>query len=424
MDALRRAGLQVQDFLSRSCFPEHPAVGAITGLAPRHLDSWLMPPAACHEAFMRGVQGAHLAVVEGCFGTEEADPADDAGGRLEPLCEWLDLPRLAVLDAAQLGNCSLPPRPQELDGLLLDGVRNLHDFPRVATNLEALWGIPVLGGLEILPGLRAEIAALPCGERPAHELCQQLGDSLARTWNPKRLLDLADREMPERVLSRCCCAPLRAPITVAIAYDEAFNCYFPDTLDMLEARGASVVDFSPLRDENLPPQCDIVYFGCGHPERYAAALSENHCMAAALRSHLCAGRRVYGEGGGAAYLCQQMETPNGEFRRMAGVLPAVARFHQDRAPLRPVDVTLAQSSWLGNAGTRLRGYRNNAWSFDSAGQFSGLVADPDDRVTLAGAFQSVGSLLHLNFAAQPSLLNRFFRPQIPATGFFSERSLP
>src|SRR5690606_21378146 len=105
--------------------------------------------------------------------------------------------------------------------------------------------------------------------------------------------------------SHCYCArPEPRPLTVAVAYDEAFRCYFPDTLDLLEHLGATVVDFSPLRDEALPLGTDIVYFGCGHPERYAEALASNHCMMLAIREHVCAGRRIYAEGGGVAYLCQ------------------------------------------------------------------------------------------------------------------------
>ena len=73
-------------------------------------------------------------------------------------------------------------------------------------------------------------------------------------------------------------------------------------------RGAVVVDFSPLRDERLPEGTDIVYLGCGHPEVYAAELSANHCMKLSLRNHIRSGGRIYAEGGGLAYLCQQMET--------------------------------------------------------------------------------------------------------------------
>jgi cobyrinic acid a,c-diamide synthase len=188
---------------------------------------------------------------------------------------------------------------------------------------------------------------------------------------------------------------------------------------LLELRGASVVGFSPLRDENLPPQSDVVYFGCGHPERYAAALSENHCMFAALRSHLCAGRRVYGEGGGAAYLCREMETPAGEFRRMAGILPATARLFRRPAGAEPVEVRLARPAWLGLTGMQLRGYRNPHWQLDPLDDSYLLLAEPDYRCDLLGDSQSVGSLIHLDFAADADFLDRFFCPEraaISSTG--------
>lgn len=409
LESLRRLGLQVQSFLSRASFPRHPAAAAITGLSCRHLDSWLMSRSLCRQLFTRGARGAQLAVVEGRF--EDCG----RGGSLDVLCQWLDLPRLAIIDARNLQPCRLPDRTGPLDGLLLDHVVDGEHLNRLATDLEALWGAPVVGALETLPYLRSQIRSIPCGERPPRELCHALGEQFAKYWKPEVLLQTAQREMP-RHASPCGCTCGRgesAELTVAIAYDEAFRCYFPDTLDALEARGASIVDFSPLRDENLPPHVDLVYFGCGHPERYAAALSENHCMAAALRSHLCAGRRIYGEGGGAAYLCQQMETPSGELKRMAGILPAIARFQKGDPVAEPVEVTLFRPNWLGDYGARLHGYRTGAWRFEPSGKLTGLVAEADHQFDLVGSFLSVGSLLHLAFAAEPELVDHFFCPASP-----------
>lgn len=422
MEALRSRGVHVQSFLSRACFPRHPGAASITGLAPRHLDSWLMTREVCRELFVRGAKLADLAVVEGRFGgPEDGSPQ---GGRLDVLCQWLELPRVAVVDVGQLGACRLPARPVEVDGLLLDRVPSAEMAAHLAVDFEVLWGVPVLGALELLPRVRSRIEALPGGCRPPRELCQALGANVARHWRPEKIWELAtSREFsPE---SGRPASPSRASwtsssaegkLTVAIALDEAFDCYFPNTLDLLEQRGAVVVDFSPLRDEHLPPQADVVYFGCGHPERYAAALSENHCMMAALRSHLCAGRRIYAEGGGAAYLCQQMETPQGEFRLMAGVLPAVARLERWPQAARPVEVTLARPTWLGAKGTRIRGYQNPMWRLDPLGRCAGFGAEPGSEYLLAGTFHAVGSLLHVDFAAEPALLEHFFRPAASQVG--------
>ena len=100
------------------------------------------------------------------------------------------------------------------------------------------------------------------------------------------------------------------------------------------ARG-TLCDFSPLGDERLPDGTDIVYLGCGHPERFAQALSENQCLAAGLRQHVCIGQRLYAEGGGLAYLCEQIELADGRRFAMSGVLPAIGAKIADAAVRYP-----------------------------------------------------------------------------------------
>ena len=139
-------------------------------------------------------------------------------------------------------------------------------------------------------------------------------------------------------------------------------------------------------------------------------------MKAALRNHLRSGRRIYAEGGGVAYLCQQMESLDGGRKRMVGIIPAVARMTPSRWPPRPVEVTMARPNWLAAKGERLRGYLGSHWELDPIGELPGSVAQPDYARAILGPFQAVGSLLHLNFAAQPDFLRRFFHPQLPEQG--------
>jgi cobyrinic acid a,c-diamide synthase len=199
-------------------------------------------------------------------------------------------------------------------------------------------------------------------------------------------------------------------IRVAVAYDDAFHCYFPDTLDMLELSGAEVRVFSPLHDECLPADTDIVYLGCGHPQDHAVALAENHCMLTALNEHICAGRRVYAEGGGLAYLCQHVQLADGSLAPMVGALRAVARRNAVRVPPEPVEVTLAEDSWLGPQGAKVRGYRNGNWLLEATGCTKRLILEPENTLDLIGRHQVIGSRIHLNFAAQPALLAGFLRP--------------
>ena len=212
-----------------------------------------------------------------------------------------------MLDATQLGDCRLPPRPQA-DGLLLDRVADAATLWRLQTSLEALWGIPVIAALDEVSTLHAAVAEVRPGFKPPRELYHELGERMLRLLPPRRLMEIAERrDFPSRQMPAHRQPEPSRGVRVAVAYDDAFNCYFQDTLDRFEFHGAEVVDFSPLRDESLPPGTDIVYLGCGHPEVYADALSENQCMLFALREHACTGRRMYAEGGGLAYLCQQLD---------------------------------------------------------------------------------------------------------------------
>jgi cobyrinic acid a,c-diamide synthase len=412
-EALEQDGVRSQTFLSRSCFTPHDAAAAITGNTTRHLDSWLMTPELCRRAFLRATEGAEMAIVEGRFDGANSKPS---GGSLDTLCDWLDLPRLAVVDCSLLNNCRIPQRPAA-DALLLDRVVCECDFYRWQTVLESLWGIPVIGAMTEARELRKQVLRLPIGQKPPRELCTELGKLFHETTKLQRILELATRrEIPDEWYDRHKTAEfsqrqmLSRKVRVAVAYDNAFHCYFPDALDMLELSGAEVRIFSPLHDECLPADTDIVYLGCGSPQNHAAALAANHCMLTALNEHVCAGRRIYAEGGGLAYLCQHVQLADGSMAPMVGALRAVARRNAVRVPPEPVEVTLAEDSWLGPAGAKVRGYRNGNWLLEPTGCTRRLIAEPEHELDLIGRHQVIGSRLHLNFAAQPALLAGFLRP--------------
>jgi cobyrinic acid a,c-diamide synthase len=410
LDSFAQDGLRTQTFLSRACFIPHDGAATITGSVPRHLDSWLMSAGVCRQAFLRKAATADLAIVEGRY--DQAVP-DQQGGSLDTLCDWLDLPRIAIADAALLNNCRLPARPNA-DALLIDRAASCRDFYRWQTILQSLWNIPVIGGLGHCGALRQSIAGLPMGDAPSRELCTALGLQFREYSCLDRLRQLASRrnvpsgwQMPDANSSL---PVLRGKVNVAVAYDDAFHCYFPDTLDMLELRGATVRVFSPLRDECLPPETDIVYFGCGSPHEYANTLAGNHCMLMALKGHVCSGRRIYAEGGGLAYLCQHIELADGTRMPMVGALRAIARRNPVREAPVPLEVTLAVDSWLGPAGSKLRGYRNGNWLLEPTGCLTRFAAEADCELDLVGRHQAIGSRIHLNFAAQPSILGGFLRP--------------
>jgi cobyrinic acid a,c-diamide synthase len=257
-------------------------------------------------------------------------------------------------------------------------------------------------------GIRTAIAELPRGVGVPETMCRELAHELMPYTRLDRLCQVADRPAlagNDMVACNACDRPPR----VAVAFDEAFQCYFPDTLEMLERRGATVVAFSPLRDGRLPPKTDIVYFGCGHPERHSRALADNHCMMLALKEHVCSGRRLYAEGGGLAYLCEAIRTPDGHSVNMVGIFPAVACVQSHAATPRPLELVLRESTWLAPRGTRLRGYLNSNWQLEPTAAWSGSVAEATSTDVLVSRRAAVGSLAHLHFSTCEPCFSSFFR---------------
>ncbi|MDZ4780579.1 MAG: hypothetical protein SGJ19_10035 [Planctomycetia bacterium] len=426
LDFLRAEEIEVQHFLSRACFCSRKGALGTQGSGSRHLDSWLMDRDRSRATFWNGVQEAGFALVEGRFPTAytaaekdaEAAITDDcggcrpesAGGRLDTLCDWLDLPRVAVFDVSLGDCCHGVLRRGQYDAVLLDQFKDDRDFFTWQTNLEALHGIPVIGGMPAASETRAKLSASR-GALSAAFAPGELAQEFALRTDVNRLLTLACR----RDYPWCELPPLehdsqRAPIRIAMAYDEAFNCYFPDSIDALESLGAKVIDFSPLKDDALPDDVDVVYFGCGHPERFAERLVANQCMMQALRSFARRGGRVYAEGGGFAYLCQSIQVDADHDYPMVGIFPAVARCNAAPRPPRPVEVTMTRTSWLGSPGTTLRGYRNECWEFVPQRPQVSLLGELGHEQDMFTAYQAIGSRLHLHFAALPGFLRTFLHP--------------
>jgi cobyrinic acid a,c-diamide synthase len=421
MLAFRRRGVQLQHFYASACFSSLDVGPVATGLESRHLDSWLMPAGVCRELFARSAALVDLSVIEGCLRHRwTSEPGDDIpphGANLWELSRDLDAPVVAVVRAGPVESFHIPRLEGKVDGVLIDAVRSPREYRTLATMFTGAWKVPVLGAVEALPEVRRRLDRLPPGARPPLALCEPLAESFARYARFGAISKLAHGapfpEYGENLFAR------RWPsrhVKVAVALDEAFHCYFPDTLDLLECLGADVVFFSPLHDGRLPDGTDIVYVGCGHPERHTAALARNQCMISALKSHVCTGRRLYAESGGLAYLCQQIHLPDGSRHPMAGVLPAEAHRSSGSPEAKPVEAIVRKTNWLAPAGQRIRGYLNTAWRLEPVGPLDSCLGEGASRLDLVSSYHAIGSRLHLNFAAQPRIFRSFLRPHVASIG--------
>ena len=418
MAGLSSVQWRVQHFRSRACPTGTAAVHQATGLPGRHLDAWLMPPEVCRSVFAQGTRGADLALVEGTLdeplATLTREDYAHPGG-LRPIAAALDLPTVAVLACPRWEGLHLEGLPSGVDAILIDELEDPDDYARISSAIRMMTRKPVIGAVEALPEVRRALGRSPRNGPVDEDLIGPLARSFLRFADLGALKALAaSRPFP---IDPCePCHPDRPRFRVAYAQDEAFGGYFPDTLETLEALGADLVEFSPLRSEDLPKAVDLVMIGCGFPDEFADALAGNLSLLNALRSHVYRGRRIYSEGGGTAYLGRTMRFGGREVAG-AGILPFDAELKAIIHPPEPVSCTIQCDTWLAPRGTVVRGYHSNRWVLRPTSELC-HCASGFGKLSDVGDFfyhhHAVGSLVHLHLAALPQAVAAFAGPHRPS----------
>jgi len=408
---LRQKELRVQHFRCLARPFGTACVRQASGLPGRHLDSWLMSPETLRCVFSRGARMADLALVEGTFAPRPHGLGPypfDQPGPLAAIAETLDLPKIAVVDCGGAGLPFLTTPATDFDAIILDNLGDVSRLESILLCAKHTFRKPVLAVIESLPEIRSFLKARANDELIPEPILERLADAFLRWADVPALRALADSR------SFCGIADPPCPVAtrrfrVAYAHDEVFGGYFPDTLETLQAFGAELVDFSPLKDEALPSDVDLVMIGCGFPDRYLDALTANLSLINALQQHVCRGNRLYTEGGGTAYLGRTI-VAGGRSVPGAGILPfdAILRKNQ-RSPV-PVRRVLSRDCWLGQAGTEFRGYRSGRWTLRPA-------AEPTDCPLRSGILTgqrdmyhrklAIGSLIHFHFSSFPHVISTF-----------------
>jgi cobyrinic acid a,c-diamide synthase len=369
--ALARAfaarGLRVALF---KCGPDYldPTYHARASGRPSHnLDGWMMGKGAVLSTFERGTRGADVALVEGMMGLfDGASPTGDQGSTAE-IAKWIEAPVIAVVDASGMartiaaiarGLSSFDPDLQ-VGGVVCNRIGGRGHLEILES---AVRTPPILGGLRDETALRfperhlglrtADEAVLPpatldrWGEVAGEWLAVDSIVALARSAGP----------LAAPVHDDTAHAASAGECRIGVAFDEAFHFYYDDNLRRLEALGASLVRFSPIRDSVLP-DVDGLLLGGGYPELYATALARNETMRASIRAFARGGSPVYAECGGLMYLARALRTSDGAAHPMVGLVEGEAVMRDRMQALGYVEVETQRETPLGPAGLCFRGHQ-------------------------------------------------------------------
>ncbi|MEN0584194.1 MULTISPECIES: cobyrinate a,c-diamide synthase [unclassified Kosakonia] len=424
LTVFKRRGLRVQPFKVGPDYLDTAWHSAVSGVASHNLDSFMLPEPTLNALFSDHAAACDVAVIEGVMGLYDGYGTDPDYCSSAALAKQLGVAVILLVDgkavstsiaATVMGFQHFDPQ-LPIAGVIVNRVNSDSHFQLLKHAIERYCALPVLGYVPTTPGV-----ALP--ERHLGLVTARESVVEARVWHDfagrlEQALDIDQLLTLSQVttLPAGQMPPLPdvvAGLTLALAFDEAFNFYYPDNLDLLERAGVRIVRFSPLRDRQLP-ECQMLWLGGGYPELHARALSENTPMLEAIRAAHRRGVAIYAECGGLMYLGTALRDADGEEWPMANVIPGLSVMGSKLTRFGYCEARATQQTLLAAAGETLRGHEFHYSDFTA--QTPSVLdchktRDGEVLKRWQGGWQvgnTFASYLHLHFAQRPQMLNHWF----------------
>ncbi|MFQ6672842.1 MAG: cobyrinate a,c-diamide synthase [Candidatus Tectimicrobiota bacterium] len=415
--AFRAQGLRVQTFKVGPDFIDPTFLALASGRPCRTLDSWMLPrPVLLHEYIFHAEQ-ADLAIIEGVMGLFDGLGGADEAGSTAQVAKWCASPVVLVVDAwamarsagaLVLGYERFDPE-LALAGVVFNRVAGPSHLSALTEAVAGRCQAAVVGALaqnEALAIPERHLGLVLAEEQPFGEgFVAELVARIQEGLDLERIAEIASRAGPVGPAEGPAVRPVARGVTVAVARDEAFAFYYPTNLELLEAAGAQMVDFSPLKDAALPEGTRAVYLGGGYPELYAERLSANAAMRAEIKAFAASGGPIYAECGGFMYLSHAIVDLDGRAHPMVGIFPTRTRMLPTLRALGYREVVASADSPVLVAGQRARGHEFHysemepmPQGVERAYRIEGAAHSADEGYRIGSV---VASYIHLHFASQP-----------------------
>jgi cobyrinic acid a,c-diamide synthase len=423
MSALKSRGLEVQGF---KCGPDYidPSYHtAVTGRPARNLDSWMLREETVRDIYVRGSKGADISIIEGVMGFFDGkNPRTNAGSTAEismitesPVILVVNCASMARSAAAIVKGFQMLAEGPNIVGVIANKVGSEGHFKIVKTAIEQECSIPVIGYLQ--RELDIEIPERHLGLIPSIErgelqpFFQQLGELAEKTIDIDEIIKLSkanvlqgdsaslfEKENSEK------------SVRIAVAKDAAFNFYYPENLEMLQAAGAELVYFSPLAGEDLPSNVDGLYIGGGFPEEYAHLLSVNTEVKISIKEAVESGLPTLAECGGYMYLTEAITTTEQHEYSMVGIIPGKVKMQPKLAALGYREVAGEPGNFLLAENIQARGHEFHYSTFETNETGNHAYSSKGMRGQKKEGFMKynlVAGYTHIHFASCPELVQNW-----------------
>jgi cobyrinic acid a,c-diamide synthase len=317
-----------------------------------NLDTFLVKKPHIFESFLSHSTKDGISVIEGNRGLYDGIDTHGSTSTAE-LAKLLKAPVVLCIDctkstrtmaAAVLGCLKFDP-DVAIKGVILNRVAGPRHENVLRKNIELYCNIPVLGAIPKLDWEKFPERHLGLVPTSEHGCAMDAIDDASRIANryldldalaevsinagplpvPKGAIEtIQDEDRIRYPRGNEVLASLGSAPVIGIIKDSAFQFYYPENIEALQAAGAEIIMISPFTTDVIP-QVDALYIGGGFPETHAQELTKNTTFRRQLKDLAEKGLPVYAECGGLMYLGEELVLDQGTFP-MAGVLPVVFGF--------------------------------------------------------------------------------------------------
>lgn len=337
MRALMKRGKNVQPFKVGPDYLDPMYHRFVTGNISKNLDEYMLDDEQIKFVFKNSMIDKDIAVIEGVMGLYDGIGDNIDRYSTSAISKLLKSPVILIIDGRGVGASAAAmvlgyknlDKNVEIVGVIANNVRTKRHYDILKSSIEKHCGVEVLGYLP--PTSDISLKSRHLGLLPSNEVedlekkVEMISDLIEEYIDVDRIVDLSEGEVVNTSfeLSMFTEDPeileLARGKKIALAYDEAFNFYYQDNLDLLESIGVEIVRFSPLHDTKLP-EADMLYIGGGYPEEFADILEKNIEMRRAIKKAHDENFPIYAECGGLMYLGNSLVDKNGRVFEMVGAI--------------------------------------------------------------------------------------------------------
>jgi len=388
-----------------------------------NLDVFMTSEDYVKELFYEQTKNADVVLIEGVMGLYDGADSRSIYGSTAHISKLLSLPVILVVDAGGLSNsiAAIVKGYHDLENIWIVGVianfcgseyhAKLLDEALNYYRLPSLIGYLKKNQLPKLPERHLGIYAYHLNKEN-EEILIQLGNSIRENIDLNQLISLPEIETKQN--TKKIFLNLLPKKHILIAYDDAFYFYYPDNLYYLKELGFKVLEFSPLKDQTISKQIDMLYIGGGYPELYAETLEKNYKTKSSIYEFYNQNGYIYAECGGLMYLSQYLETDN-QKHTMVGIFNFSTRMLKSRKTLGYRVIKLKEDCFIGNKDMELRGHEFH---------YSEMIHIPKSIHTIYEVYNRkkdyihnegfkinnvIASYIHLHFYSNSECFKNFFK---------------